>query len=91
MPAEAAPGVAVEQLQLTDAAATAAWLARLPLKNAAQCHALLAAQAQLLTGLDQGDHLPQPRLRAFSPHRQGLPAALLDSGSNFERATYIAG
>lgn len=37
-----------EQLQFSDAAGCQSWLARLPLANPAQCHALLAAQLRLL-------------------------------------------
>ena len=40
--------MAEEQLQFSDVAGCRAWLARLPLTNPAQCHALLAAQAALL-------------------------------------------
>jgi len=84
MPAEAAaPGAAVEQLHLTDAAATAAWLARLPLKNAPQCHALLAAQAQLLAAapiapaakLEVLELLRQPVAIAQSQQAQGCRGA----------------
>jgi hypothetical protein len=41
--------MAEEQLQFADAAACKNWLSRLPLTNPAQCHALLAAQAALLS------------------------------------------
>jgi hypothetical protein len=49
MQGEAAPpGAATGQLPFADAAGAAAWLARLPHTNVAQCHAMLAAPARLL-------------------------------------------
>ncbi len=40
--------MAEEQLQFSDAAGCRTWIARLPLTNPAQCHALLSVQARLL-------------------------------------------
>lgn len=42
--------MAEEKLPFSDTAGCRTWLARLPLTNPAQCHALLRAQAQLLPG-----------------------------------------
>lgn len=49
MPAKASGAAgAQKQLQFSDADGCRAWVARLPLTNPAQCHALLAAQVRLL-------------------------------------------
>jgi hypothetical protein len=49
MPAEAQTAAGgQEQLSFSDAGGCRAWLARLPLTNPAQCHALLSAQARQL-------------------------------------------
>jgi len=68
----AAPGAATGQLPFTDAAGAAAWLARLPHSNAAQCNALLAAHARLLPS---SSIAPTAKLEILELMRQPVAAA----------------